>query len=387
MRRVVITGIGAVTPAGNTFAESWESLKAGKSGIGPLEGIEVRGPWRTAGLLKGFDAGAYLGPKEMKRLDPFVHYSVASALMAVEDAGLKEIKKGGVVIGSGRGGITTIERSLNSRRASAYLMPATTISMASSYAAKKAGVKGHCLGISNSCASGANAVGEAARMIKHGVADVMLAGGAEAPVCRLSIEGYGAAGALSKSGVMRPFDRKRDGFVLAEGACVLVLEDYAFALRRGARIYAELSGYGNTADALHETRPDSRTQAEAIMAAVEEAGLGKEEVDYINAHATGTQAGDRSEAEAIKLFAEKRIPVGGQKSVTGHMLAASGAFEAASTVMSIHTGIIPAIANLTEPDFDLDFVTSLRACEISAAVSVSFGFGGVNAALAFKKAS
>src|SRR4030043_931566 len=415
MNRVVVTGIGAVSPLGNSFNESWEATKAGLSGIAPVAKFDVSDVgWKVAGELKGFDSGKYLSLKEINRLDPFVHYAVAAAIMAAEDAGLvsfnsslvtrhSSLDMGGVIIGSSRGGISTIEKELqrkylsgisrHSSRTSAYLMSSTTISMASSYVAQKLGIKGFCLGISNACASGTSAIGEAYRLIRSGYQCLVLCGGAEAPVCRLSVEGYGSSGVLSKvnnSSASRPFDRTRDGFVLSEGACVFVLEDYGSALKRGARIYGEIVGYGNTTDAFHQTMPHPEGEAKAIKTAIDEAGLKPGDIDFINAHGTSTPLGDKTETEAKRLtFAKKayHIPVTSIKSVTGHMLAASGALEAAVTLMSMNEGIIPPTINLKErdPECDLDYVTQLRRSEVMFAISNSFGFGGVNAVLVFKR--
>ena len=415
MNRVVVTGIGAVSPLGNSFNESWEATKAGLSGIAPVAKFDVSDVgWKVAGELKGFDSGKYLSLKEINRLDPFVHYAVAAAIMAAEDAGLvsfnsslvtrhSSLDMGGVIIGSSRGGISTIEKELqrkylsgisrHSSRTSAYLMSSTTISMASSYVAQKLGIKGFCLGISNACASGTSAIGEAYRLIRSGYQCLLLCGGAEAPVCRLSVEGYGSSGVLSKvnnSSASRPFDRTRDGFVLSEGACVFVLEDYGSALKRGARIYGEIVGYGNTTDAFHQTMPHPEGEAKAIKTAIDEAGLKPGDIDFINAHGTSTPLGDKTETEAIKLSFGNRayhIPVTSIKSVTGHMLAASGALEAAVTLMSMNEGIIPPTINLKErdPECDLDYVTQLRRSEVMFAISNSFGFGGVNAVLVFKR--
>jgi beta-ketoacyl-acyl-carrier-protein synthase II len=408
MRKVVVTGIGAVTSMGNSFHESWASVKKGLSGIAPLTRFDVPPmKWKMSGELKNFDAGLHLSQKEMTHLDPFVQYAVAASFMATEDAGLiqsAEVQKkeasrlasGGVIIGSSRGGITTIERELEkiyASRISPYLMPSTSVNAAASYVAQKLGIKGHCLGISNACSSGANAIGEAYRLIKSGYADMVFAGGSEAPLCRLCVEGYGVSGALSKindASASRPFDKTRDGFVLAEGACVLVLEDYEAALKRGAKIYGEIIGYGNTTDAFHQTRPSAEGEARAIGLAMEEGGLLHVDVDYINAHGTSTPLGDKAETEAIKLAFGKRayeIPISSVKSMTGHMLAASGAFEAAVTLMSIYEGVIPATINLKtrDPECDLNFITETGKAEIKTAVSNSFGFGGVNAVLVFKK--
>ncbi len=405
-KRVVITGIGAVTPLGNSFRESWEAAKSGNSGIGCIIRFDVSHlPWKVAGELRDFDASLCLDRKEIRRADPFVQYSVSAALMAVADAGFladgpspenrcRPLSSAGVIIGSSRGGISTLERSLirnlaHKTRFSAYMMPSTTISMASSYIAQKLGAKGHCLGISNACASGANAIGEAFRLIKSGFKGPVIAGGAEAPLCRLCLEGYGAAGALSRRAdptASRPFDKTRDGFVLSEGACVLVLEEEKSALERGAPILGEVLGYGNTADAFHQTKPDRDGMIRAMSCAIEEAGLSPVDVDYISAHGTSTSLGDKTEAGAISTILGKRrfsVPVTAVKSMTGHMLAASGALEAAFAVMSLNEGTIPPTINLTRKDdhCELDLATDCRKTDAEIAISNSFGFGGLNAVL------
>ncbi|MCL4493027.1 MAG: hypothetical protein M1510_14205 [Nitrospirae bacterium] len=434
MRRVVITGIGAVTPQANNFSGSWDLIKRGMSGISAITRFDATGlPWKIAGEVKGFNAALYLDAKERLRLDPFVHYAAAAALMAAEDAGLlrqpavpclqspvnslkpvssgykkttdqgpgtedrKLLDSAGVIIGSSRGGITTIEREAEKlsakSRISPFLMPSTTIIMAASYSARKLGIKGHCLGISNACASGTNALGEAFRLIKYGHAEKVLAGGTEAPLCRLCVGGYGVSGALSKINdisASRPFERKRRGFVIAEGAAVMVLEEYESALRRGARIYAEIAGYGNTTDAYHMTKPDVGGEARAMYAALEDAGISPEDIDYINAHGTSTVLGDKAETEAIKMVFKDRageIPVSSVKSMTGHMLAASGAFEAACTAMSIKEGVLAPTINLKEkdPECNINVITEKQKARINFAISNSFGFGGVNAVLVLKK--
>jgi 3-oxoacyl-[acyl-carrier-protein] synthase II len=412
MKRVVVTGIGAVSPLGNSFYESWNAAKAGLSGIGPVTRFDTSEiKWKVAGEIKGFDTNRYLSKKEINRLDPFVHYAVAAAVMATEDAGLISsnlllvtlhslLNSGGVIIGSSRGGISTLERSIvNSHlnphpsRVSAYLMSSTTISMASSCVAQKIGIYGYCLGISNACASGTNAIGEAYRLVRSGYKGPVLCGGAEAPLCRICVEGYGVSGALSKvkdSSASRPFDRTRDGFVLSEGACILVLENYESAMKRGARIYGEIIGYGNTTDAFHQTIPTPHGEAKAMKLAIEDAGLNPEDLNYINAHATSTPLGDKTETEAIKMvFGEKagKIPVSSLKSMTGHMLAGSGALEAAFTLLSMKEGVITPTINLKahDPECDLDHVKQTREAEIDVALSNSFGFGGVNAVLVFRR--
>ncbi|MEO5361918.1 MAG: beta-ketoacyl-[acyl-carrier-protein] synthase family protein [Nitrospirota bacterium] len=399
MNRVVITGIGAVTPLGNSFNDSWAGLIAGRSGISTLPEHLSCGGITLAGQLKGFDAGQFLSIREQNRLDPFVYYAVAAAAMALDDAASTKPEGFASIMGTSRAGITMINaaaaslysRKDNRRKVSAYLMPATTASMAASYISQKFGLRGHTLGISNACTSGANAIGEAFRLIKHGYAEGALAGGAEAPLCKLSIEGYSASGALSKTlsqvTASRPFCVGRDGFVLAEGACVVVMEDYASALKRGARIYAEVLGYGNTSDGMDMVRPDSTMQAAAIVNALTEAALSPEDVTFINAHATSTPLGDAVESEAInKAFKGNVIglPVTANKSMTGHMLSASAAFETAAAAMSIYTGLIPPTINIQaiDPACSLDVITKqLKIDGIRAGITNSFGFGGVNASV------
>lgn len=421
-----MTGIGAVTPLGNSFSATWEAAKGGASGIEGITRFDASLlPWSVAGELKGFDAEGYLSPKEMRRLDPFVHYAVAAALMAAEDAGLISsrssfithhslLRSCGVIIGSSRGGISTIENALmrsasrasrhpslvthRIHRLSPYLMPSTTINMAASYVARKLGIRGHCLGLSNACASGTNAIGEAFRLIKSGYTPLVIAGGSEAPLCRLCVEGYGTSGALSTGGessqgafdVPRPFDKRRDGFVLSEGGCVLVLEEYGHALKRDAPVYGEILGYGNCADAFHMTTPDPLGEARAIALALKEAGLSPEDVRYVNAHGTGTKLGDRVEAQALQeVFGKKTMKIAATalKSMTGHMLAASGALEIASTLMTMKEGVIPPTINLTEKDAgcDLDIITEKKKADVKIAISNSFGFGGVNAVIVLRK--
>jgi 3-oxoacyl-[acyl-carrier-protein] synthase II len=402
MKRVVITGMGAVTPLAAGFRDSWALAKKGASGIACITRFDAPAlKWTAAGEVKNFDGSLFLAKKELLRLDPFVQYAVAAAAMAIHDSRLDapNIMNAGVIIGSSRGGITTIEKELKKShstslspvvcRLSPYLMPSTTISMAASYTAQKLGIKGHCLGVSNACASGTNAVGEAYRLIKHGYADIAIAGGSEAPICRLCIEGYGAAGALSKkdaASASRPFDKKRDGFVIAEGACILLLEEYGHAIKRNADIYGEIIGYGNTTDAYHMTRPDIKGEIAAVLAAINEAGISADDVGYINAHGTSTPLGDKIEAQAIRHIFGNKIPVSSIKSLTGHMLAASGAFEAACTAMSIKEGVIPPTVNLydKDPECDINVITERTETNIKIAMTNSFGFGGVNAVLVLK---
>ncbi len=405
MRRVVITGIGAVTPLGNDINSTWDNIALKRSGISQITKFDASAlSSRIAGELKEFEPEDYIPKKDILRLDPFVQYAAAAALMAVEDAGLTVGANGrsplpesaAVIIGSSRGGITSMEKAmenhlLKGKPFSAYLMSASTINMASSYISMRLGIKGRALGISTACASGTSAIGEAFRMIQNGEIDLALAGGAEAPVCRLAVGGYGASGALSMRNdepekASRPFDKDRDGFVISEGAGVLVLEELEHAIKRDADIYAELGGYGASSDAFHQTKPDSEGEAIAVGKALKDAKVSADEVDYINAHATSTPLGDTAETKAIKKVFGKKAPaiyVSSGKSMLGHMLGAAGAVEAAITAISIKRGIIIPTTNLDnpDPDCDLNHITQTTDKDINIAVSNSFGFGGTNAVL------
>lgn len=409
MRRVVITGIGAVTPLGNDIETTWKGLTEKRSGIGPITKFDPAGlSVRIAGELKYFPAEHYISKKEIQRLDPFIHYAVAASVMAADDAGLPAgadgrsavLENAGIVIGSGRGGITNMgnglqKHLLHGKPFSAYLMSSTTINMASSAVSMKFGIKGPALGISTACASGANAIGEAFRMIRSGEIDIAFAGGTEAPLCRLAVGGYASSGALSGRNnaprkASRPFDKDRDGFVISEGAAILVIEELDHALKRRSRIYAELTGYGMSSDAFHQTKPHSEGEASAIKKALTDAGLSAENIDYINAHATSSPLGDLAESVAIReVFGKKAddIRVSSSKSMLGHMLGAAGAVEAAITAMSIDRETIIPTINLENPDpaCGLNHVTSTIDKKITAAITNSFGFGGANAVLVLKK--
>lgn len=407
MKRVVVTGIGAVTPLAGTFALSWDMVRRGVSGIGRITRFDASGlPWQYAGEVKDFDPSAFLTRKETLRYDPFIQYAVAAATMAAEDARLLipgqhmniSPLSSGVVIGSSRGGIMTIEReskklySGSPSRLSPYVMPSSTIGMAASVVAQKLGIRGACLGISNACASGSIAVGEACHLVRHGCARIVIAGGTEAPLCRISIEGYGRAGALSQiegPGASRPFDKNRDGFVLSEGAAVLVIEDLESALSRNAPVYGEVIGYSNTTDAFHITAPDLHGQIRAMEQAIDDAGITVADIDAISAHSTSTPIGDKVEASAIRrVFRERTdIPLSAVKSMTGHMLAASGAFEIACALMSLREGIIPPTLNLTEPDPEcaVNVSREARQAPLRVMMTHSFGFGGMNAVLVLKR--
>ncbi len=412
MKRVVITGIGALTPLGNSMESTWESLVGKRSGIGPITRFDASGlPSRIAGELKEFNPEEYLPRKDILRLDPFIHYAAAAAVMACDDAGLMSLNpspvtrhpsldSAGIVIGSSRGGISSMDAALTAhlikgKQFSAYLMSSSTISMAASYVSMRFGTKGQVLGMATACASGTSAIGEAFRSIRNGSLDVMIAGGAEAPLCKLALGGYGSSGSLSKRNdnpaeSSRPFDQDRDGFVIAEGAGILVLEELDHALNRGADIYAEIIGCGTSSDAFHQTQPKCDGEADAITKALKDADVAVENISYLNAHATSTPLGDREEAAAVrKVFGRhtSNVYVTACKSMLGHMLGAAGAVEAAVTALSIHKGIITPTKNLEniDPDCTLNHVTSVLEKDIEIAVTNSFGFGGVNAVLVLKK--
>jgi 3-oxoacyl-[acyl-carrier-protein] synthase II len=416
--RVVITGLGALTPLGNSIERTWISLLNGTSGIGQVTRFDTSSlPCRIAGELKDFDPLGYMTSKEARRTDPFIQYALAAAMMAMEDAGLiisrqEETYRNsqqmslrmGVLVGSGRGGVTTTERNLKAfmakgpRAISPFYTPMSLVNMASGYIAMKLGARGPCFDVSTACATGTHAVGEAMKVIQRGDADVMIAGGTEAALTPLILAGFCQAKALSlrnddPAKASRPFDKDRDGFVLAEGAGVIILEELSHARTRGAKIYAELAGYGLSSDAYHYTRPDPEAvgPARAMMLAIEDARLMTEELDYINAHGTSTVSNDRIETLAIKRTFRNHaysLAISSSKSMLGHMLGAAGAVEAAITALALFHGIIPPTINYYAPDpeCDLDYVPNrARKKELHAAISNSLGFGGINAALVLKK--
>jgi 3-oxoacyl-[acyl-carrier-protein] synthase II len=421
MRRVVITGVGSVTPLGSSFPEAWKLVKQGVSGISPVTKFDVADlPWRVGGEVKDFRTEEFFTTRDGRGMDLFALFAAAASTMAAQDAGLMQryppdrtplhdakltsshLQRAGLMIGSSRGGIVSLEREMvralcgwNSGklpRMSPFLMPGSTVSAAASFSAQVLGSRGICLGLSNACASGTNAIGEAFRLVRDGYADVILAGGAEAPLCKTCFLAYGSAGALSRvpgPSASRPFDKSRDGFVLAEGAVILVLEELETAKRRSARIHGEIIGYGQTADALHMTRPSVDGESRAMMTALKDAGCTAEDVNYVSAHGTSTVLGDLVEAEAIRRVFPRGIPVpvSALKSMTGHMLAASGAFEAACTLMSLKEGVIPPTINLEDhdPKCGISVVTEEVKGALDIAVSNSFGFGGVNAVLVMKR--
>jgi 3-oxoacyl-[acyl-carrier-protein] synthase II len=403
--RVVITGLGAVTPLGNDMKTAWEALKNGLSGVRAITRFDGSAfPCRIAGELKGFDPLAYMTAKEAHRTDPFIQYAVAAAMMAIEDAKLSltlcSSPRTGVLVGSGRGGVTTTERNMAAflergpKAVSPFTTPMSLVNMASAYISMKLGAKGPCLDVSTACATGTHSLGEAMKIIQRGDADVMLAGGTEAAITPLILAGFCQAKAVSlrnsaPATASRPFDAHRDGFVLSEGAGVLVLEERRHAEKRGARIYAELAGYGLSSDAYHYIRPDAEGDgpARAMTLALSDAGMRAGKIDYINAHGTATVSNDRVETIAIKkAFGEYAgtIAISSSKSMLGHMLGAAGAVEAAITALSLSEGIITPTINLEQPDpdCDLDYVPEkARRQTIRSALSNSLGFGGINAAL------
>lgn len=407
--RVVITGIGMITPLGNTAETTWRALVNGVSGVGNVTKFDASAyASRIAGEVKGFDPAAFLTAKEAHRTDPFIQYAVAAALMAMEDARLSltpnSALRAGVLVGSGRGGVTTLERNMAAlaergpKAVSPFVTPLSLPNMAAGAVAMKLGAKGPCLDVSTACSTGTHALGEAMKIIQRGDADVMIAGGSEAPITPLMLAGFCQAKALSRRNseptrASRPFDLRRDGFVLSEGAAVLVLETLDHAERRGAAIHGELAGYGLSSDAHHFTQPapDGEGSSRAMALALADAGIVAAEVDYVSAHGTSTQANDRIETTALKrTFGEyaRRIPVSSVKSMFGHALGAAGAIEAAVTVFALRDGILPPTINLDHPDpaCDLDYIPNrARTQRIETALSNSLGFGGMNAALVLKK--
>ncbi len=408
--RVVITGMGLLTPLGNDAETTWKLLTRGVSGISGITRFDAGSfPTRIAGELNGFDPLRYMTAKEARRTDPFMQYALAAALMAVEDARLaltpQSLLRTGVLVGSGRGGVTTAEKNMaaffarGADAVSPFYTPMSLVNMASGFISMKLGARGPCLDVSTACATGTHAIGEAMKIIQRGAADVMIAGGAEASLTPIILAGFCKARALSLRNIdpkkaSRPFDRDRDGFVLSEGAGVLVLELLAHAEKRGARIYAELAGYGLTSDAYHYTLPDPEGDgsARAMTLALEDAGTRPDQIDYLNAHGTSTVPNDRIETLAIKKAFGKharRLAVSSSKSMLGHMLGAAGAIEAAICALTLRDNVIPPTINLEipDPECDLDYVPNQqRAQDVSAVLSNSLGFGGSNAALVLRKA-
>jgi 3-oxoacyl-[acyl-carrier-protein] synthase II len=393
---------------GNSVPEAWENIIAGKSGIAPITRFDASAlSVRIAGEVKGFDVTAYLSAKEARRMDAFIHYGMAAGIQAVRDSGLEvtdaNADRIGVNIGSGIGGLPMIEETHNDflsggpRKISPFFIPSTIINMISGNLSIMYGMKGPNLSVVTACSTGLHAIGLSARMIEYGDADVMVCGGAEGSVTPLAVGGFASAKALSARNddpatASRPWDKERDGFVLGEGAGVMVIEEYEHAKRRGAKIYAELSGFGMAADAFHMTAPDTDGPMRSMQNALKNAGLNTDEVQYLNAHGTSTPLGDKNETEAIKLafgaHVAKELVVNSTKSMTGHLLGGAGGIESIFTVLAIHHQISPPTINIfdQDPECDLDYcANSARPMKIDAAMKNNFGFGGTNGTLIFKK--
>lgn len=407
-RRVVITGLGLVTPLGTGVEKTWRAICAGESGIARITRFDPAGyDAQIAGEVKDFDPARFIEKKEIKKMDTFIHYAVGAAQLAVDDAGLKvkpeEATRVGVYIGSGIGGLGSIEhyhdvlKAKGPGRVSPFFIPMTIINLASGQVAIRIGAKGPNSCAVTACATGNHCIGDAYRLIQRGDAEVMVAGGAEAAVTPLGVAGFASAKALSfrndePTKASRPFDKDRDGFVLGEGAGVVVIEELTHALRRGVRIYGEIIGYGMNSDAYHITAPPEEGEGavRCMELALNDAGIQRNQIGYINAHGTSTMA-DAIETRAIKqVFGEQafRIPVSSTKSMTGHLLGAAGGIEAVFTILALFHGILPPTINLDHPDpaCDLDYVPNkARPAAIQMALSNSFGFGGVNACLIFKR--
>jgi len=407
-RRVVVTGLGIVAPVGIGVDEAWRNILAGRTGIGPITRFDASAfPSRIAGEVKDFDVSRWLSAKEARRYDTFIHYGLVATMEAIRDAGLDDYagdkERCGVCIGSGIGGLPMIEEMHTAylqgglRKVSPFFVPGTIINMVAGLVSIHYGYQGPNLGTVSACSTGNHSLGEAARLIEYGDADVMVAGGAEATVSPLGVGGFAAARALSTRNddpatASRPWDTGRDGFVLGEGAGILVLEEYEHAKARGAKIYCEIAGYGMSADAHHITAPpeDGSGAARSMLNALRNASLATTDIDYINAHGTSTPLGDVAECVAVKrAFGDHayRLAVSSTKSMTGHLLGAAAGIEAVFTALAIRDQIAPPTANLFEvdPKCDLDFVPrAARPMAIRAAISNSFGFGGTNATIAFR---
>ena len=411
-RRVVVTGLGLVSPVGNGVAAAWDNLLAGRSGIDRITRFDASAfACQFAGEVKGFNVEDYLPGKEARHMDTFIHFGLAASIQAVQDAGLpvgealseETAERIGCLVGSGIGGLPMIEatdgeyRSRGPRRITPFFVPASIINMISGHLSIKYGFTGPNLAIATACTTGLHCIGEAGRLIEYGDADVMVAGGAESTVSPLGVGGFAAARALSTRNdspqtASRPWDKDRDGFVLGEGAGVLVLEEYEHAKRRGAKIYAELAGFGMGADAFHMTAPNVDGPKRSMRAALRNAGIDADQVQYLNAHGTSTPLGDLNETNAIKLaFGEhaKRMVVNSTKSMTGHLLGGAGGIESVFTVLALHHQVSPPTINIfdQDPQCDLDYcANTARDMKIDFAVKNNFGFGGTNGTLVFRRA-
>ncbi|MGE4050488.1 MAG: beta-ketoacyl-ACP synthase II [Piscinibacter sp.] len=411
-RRVVVTGLGLVSPVGNTVAEGWANLVAGRSGIANITRFDASAfACKFAGEVKGFNIEDYIPGKEARHMDTFIHYGMAASIQAVRDAGLptndalteEAAERIGCLVGSGIGGLPMIEETHGEytargpRRISPFFVPASIINMISGHVSIHFGFQGPNLAIVTACTTGLHCIGEAGRLIEYGDADVMIAGGAESTVSPLGIGGFAAARALSTRNdspetASRPWDKDRDGFVLGEGAGVLVLEEYEHAKKRGAKIYAELAGFGMGADAFHMTAPNVDGPKRSMKAALRNAGINGDAVQYLNAHGTSTPLGDVNETNAIKLaFGDhaKKLVVNSTKSMTGHLLGGAGGIESVFTVLAVHHQVSPPTINIfnQDPECDLDYCANeARPMKIEHAVKNNFGFGGTNGTLVFRRA-
>lgn len=408
-RRVVITGMGIVSPVGNSVEESWSNILAGKSGINSLTNLETEGQSVTfGGSVKNFEITDYLSSKDAKKMDTFIHYGMAASIQAIEDSGIEVTEENaeriGVAIGAGIGGLGTIEKTADlfrekgAKRISPFFVPSSIINMISGNLSIKYGMKGPNFAIVTACTTGTHNIGDASRLIEYGDADVMVAGGAEMSTTNCGLGGFAAARALSTrnddpSTASRPWDKDRDGFVLGDGAGVVVLEEYEHAKARGAKIYAEVSGYGMSGDAYHMTLPSKGGEgaARCMKNAMRNAGVNADQIDYINAHGTSTPAGDQAETDAAKLALGDHaynIVMSSTKSMTGHLLGAAGGIEAIFTALAIKDQIAPPTINIInqDPDCDLDYAANeAREMKMDYAISNSFGFGGTNGTILLSK--
>jgi len=408
-RRVVVTGLGIISPVGNDVATAWANIKAGKSGIGPITHFDASTfPTRIAGEIREFDPTQYVAAKDVKKMDPFIHYGIAASIQALADAGLHphehDEERIGVAVGAGIGGIGTIEKTAityheaGQRKISPFFVPSSIINMASGNLSIMLGLKGPNIACVTACTTATHNIGLAMRMIQYGDADVMIAGGAEFATVGTAVGGFCSARAMSTRNdepakASRPWDRDRDGFVLSDGAGVLVVEDYEHAKARGARIYCELVGFGMSGDAFHMTSPpeDGDGARRSMVAALADAKVNPDQVQYVNAHATSTGVGDIAEVNAIKsCFGDHatKLPVSSTKSMTGHLLGAAGGVEAIFSILAMRDGVIPPTINLDNPGegCDLDFVPhTARDAKLDVVLSNSFGFGGTNGTLVFRR--
>lgn len=406
-RRVVITGLGIVSPVGNDIATAWDNIVNGRSGIGRITRFDPSGlTAQIAGEVKNFDVTQYIPSKEARQMDTFIHYGVAAGVQAWQDSGLEiteaNADRVGVIVGSGIGGLPRIEETQTeylergARRISPFFVPASLINLISGQLSIRFGMRGPSYAVVSACTTGLHSIGDAARLIEYGDADVMLAGGAESTVSPLGIGGFAAMRALSLRNddpetASRPWDRDRDGFVLGEGAGVLVLEEYEHARKRGARIYGEFAGYGMSSDAYHITAPNREGPARGVQNALRNGGINADEISYVNAHGTSTPLGDKNETEALKLaFGDhaRKLVINSTKSMTGHLLGAAGGIEAVFTTLAVYNQVSPPTINLfnQDPECDLDYCANqARELKIDVALSNSFGFGGTNGSMVVRK--